>query len=667
MSNISIKINEIEYSVESGMTVIDACERYAGVQIPRFCYHKELKIAGNCRMCLVEIKPGPPKPMPSCQMLVAEGMSINTESEMVKKAREGVMEFILANHPLDCPICDQGGECDLQDQAYIYGKDKSRYNEDKRVVEDKDMGPLIKTNMTRCIHCTRCIRFSEDIAGVNDLGAVGRGEDMEIVAVEGIINSNLSGNVIDLCPVGALTSKPYAFKARSWELQSNQSIDVMDAIGSSINVQTRGDEVMRILPSNNPDINKEWISDKARFSYDGLKNQRLDSAYIRRDGKIVESSVDDAISAFISLTKGVSKNEIAFISGRFCDIETLFLAKKLASHFGSSLCESRVDSQNLDIEKRGNYLFNSGIKNVETSDAILLVGTNPKNEAPVLNSFILKAQRNGAKIYSINPELNLGYKAINLGSNISALEDIFKGNNISDVFKNAKKPMIIIGEDAISNENGKYIHQLAISCANKYFMRDGCNGFNFLHKSASSVGSLDIDFISDKGIDDIIKNYENGNIKILFVLGSDELKIKKNDNCKIVYLGTHGDIIANFADIILPGATYVEKYALYANTEGVIQSTKKCISNIGDSMHDCDILLKIMHELGLKDYNCRQDVVDAVSVFYDKLDNKTSDFIVFKIQNLKYDIKLDDENYYMTDSISRLSPTMSECVKQIKL
>lgn len=667
MSNISIKINDVEYSVESGMTVIDACERYAGIQIPRFCYHKELKIAGNCRMCLVEIKPGPPKPMPSCQMLVVEGMSVNTESEMVKKAREGVMEFILANHPLDCPICDQGGECDLQDQAYIYGKDKSRYSEEKRVVEDKDMGPLIKTNMTRCIHCTRCIRFSEDIAGVNDLGAVGRGEDMEIVAVEGVINSNLSGNVIDLCPVGALTSKPYAFKARSWELQSNQSIDVMDALGSGINVQTRGDEVMRILPSNNPDINKEWISDKARFSYDGLKNQRLDSAYIRRDGKIVESSVDDTISAFISLTKGVSENEIAFISGKFCDIETLFLVKKLASYFGSSPCESRVNSQNLYIEKRGNYLFNSGIKNVETSDAVLLVGTNPKNEAPVLNSFILKAQRNGAKIYSINPELILGYKTINLGLNISALEDIFNGNDISDVFKNAKKPMIIIGEDAISNENGKYIHQLAIACANKYFMRDDWNGFNFLHKSASSVGAFDIGFIYDKGINGIVENYESGKIKILFVLGADELKIKKNDNSKIVYLGTHGDIIANFADIILPGATYVEKYALYANTEGKIQSTKKCISNIGESMHDCDILLKIMHEFGLKDYKCRQDVIDAVSAFYYKLDNKISDSIVFKIQNLKYDIRLNDENYYMTDSISRLSPTMSECVKQIKL
>jgi NADH-quinone oxidoreductase subunit G len=667
MSNISIKINDVEYSVESGMTVIDACERYAGVQIPRFCYHKELKIAGNCRMCLVEIKPGPPKPMPSCQMLVAEGMSINTESEMVKKAREGVMEFILANHPLDCPICDQGGECDLQDQAYIYGKDKSRYNEEKRVVEDKDMGPLIKTNMTRCIHCTRCIRFSEDVAGVDDLGAVGRGEDMEIIAVEGVINSNMSGNVIDLCPVGALTSKPYAFKARSWELQSNQSIDVMDAIGSGINVQTRGDEVMRILPANNPEINKEWISDKARFSYDGLKNQRLDSAYIRKDGKLEESSVDDAISALVSLTNGISKNEIAFVSGKFSDIETLFLAKKIASHFGSDICESRVDGQNFNLEKRQNYLFNSGIKNVETSDAILLVGTDPKNEAPVLNSFILKAHKNGAKIYSINPELNLGYKTINLGNNISALEDVYNGNEVSEIFKNATKPMIILGEDAISNENGKYIHDLAIACANKYFMRDGWNGFNFLHKSASSVGALDVGFVSNIGINNIIKDCENGKIKILFVLGADETSIKKNDNCKIIYLGTHGDIVANFADIILPGATYVEKYALYANTEGKIQSTKKCISNIGNSMHDCDVLLKIMHEIGLTDYKSRQDVIEVVSNFYSNLKNEITSLINFSTHGLKHDIKLSEKNYYMTDSISRLSPTMSECVKRIKL
>ena len=450
-----LTINGQEIEVDAGLTVLQACEQ-AGVEIPRFCYHERLSIAGNCRMCLVEVKPGPPKPAASCALPVGDGMEVFTDTPMVKKARNGVMEFLLINHPLDCPICDQGGECDLQDQAMAYGYDGSRYDENKRAVKEKYMGPLVKTIMTRCIHCTRCIRFCAEVGGVEDIGMINRGENAEITTLEKAIQSELSGNVIDLCPVGALTSKPYAFTARSWELTKTESIDVMDAVGSNIRVDARGNEVMRVLPRLNEDVNEEWISDKTRFACDGLKRQRLDQPYLRKDGKLSPVGWPEAFAAIADKVKSVGAGKVAAIAGDLCDVESMFALKELMAKIGSPHLDCRQDGAALDASVRGSYLFNTTIAGIEDADACLIIGSNPRKEAPIINSRLRKRWlMRGFEVGVVGPRHDLGFDTTYLGAGPETLEAIAKGDSpFADVLKKAERPMLILGMGALARADG---------------------------------------------------------------------------------------------------------------------------------------------------------------------------------------------------------------------
>ena len=496
MTNISI--NGKNYQVPNGITIIQACE-VAEIEIPRFCYHERLSIAGNCRMCLVEVAGGPPKPVASCAMPINEGMQIFTDTPMVKKAREGVMEFLLANHPLDCPICDQAGECDLQDQAYQYGKGTGNYQEHKRAVQDKNMGPLIKTHMTRCIHCTRCVRFIEDVAGTSEIGAVNRGESMEITTyLEKNISSELSGNIIDLCPVGALTSKPYAFKARSWELKKTESIDVMDAVGSNIRIDSRGIEIMRILPRLNEEINEEWISDKARFCYDGLKYQRLDKAYIKTNEKLTATTFNQAIETIAEKFKSLKANEISALTGPVSAIEDIFSLKCLLDKIGTKNYDCRINNQKINSKDRSSFLFNTNISNIEQSDLCLLIATNPRKEAPILNARIRKRfLTKKLEVASIGCQDNLTYPYSFLGNELKILQEIYEDKHqFCEKLRKAKNPIIIIGEDAISNDDGELINIYCKKIAEKFsLIRDDWNGFNFLSKTTGLINGLELDFV----------------------------------------------------------------------------------------------------------------------------------------------------------------------------
>ena len=674
MPKLTIDNKEIE--VEEGLTVMQACEQ-VGIEIPHFCFHERLQIAGNCRMCLVEMERSP-KPIASCAMPVAEGMVIRTNTPVIKKAREGVMEFLLINHPLDCPICDQGGECDLQDQAFKYGKGTSRYTENKRSVVDKNLGPLVKTQMTRCIHCTRCIRFATDVAGVPEMGAIHRGEHMEITSyLEKTLTSELSGNIIDLCPVGALTSKPYAFNARSWELEKTESIDVMDAMGSNIRIDSRGLEVMRILPKLNEDINEEWISDKARFSYDGLKVQRLDVPYIKEGGKLVNSTWDQAITAVAKKMISISGNEIAAIAGTTSSCEPMFLLKKLLARAGSNIVDANQFGYSLDITSRSNYLFNTTIANIEKADFCLLIGANPRQIAPVLNARIGKMVRNGQmKVARIGQMDDQTYPISELGDSLSLLEEILSGkSDVLKALKGTKYPMIIVGDAALVRSDGFAALSLVHEIAKKHnIVRDDWNGINILHNHASMVGALDIGFIYGKdgdGTAKILEMTKTGRVKILYLLGADDLDISKiSKDCFVVYQGHHGDVAAARADVILPEAAYTEQDGIFVNLEGLPQYARAAVDPVGQAKESWDIISCLSKNLNIDlGVNSLADVrklmakENAVFANIDKIIR--ADFVQFKSSTNLTEKPLTKVkfNYYMSDQISRSSVTMARCTK----
>ncbi|OCC23181.1 NADH-quinone oxidoreductase subunit G [Croceicoccus estronivorus] len=583
-----VTVDGAEIEVPAGATVLQACEA-AGKEIPRFCYHERLSIAGNCRMCLVEVKPGPPKPQASCALPATDGQEIRTDSEMVKKAREGVMEFLLINHPLDCPICDQGGECDLQDQSVAYGRGASRYDENKRAVTEKYMGPLIKTVMTRCIHCTRCVRFSEEIAGVDEIGALYRGENMQITTyLERAAQHELSANVIDLCPVGALTSRPYAFEARPWELKKTLSIDVSDAVGSNVRVDSRGREVLRILPRVNDDVNEEWLSDKARYQVDGLTRRRLDKVWIRnKAGKLESANWSEAFSIIAKAKPGSS---IAAIAGDLVDCETMFAAKQLVNALGSDLLEGRQTGLDYDVSNLAAVNFNSTFAGIETADVILIVGSQVRWEAPLVNVRLRKAVKNGAKVFVIGPEWETTYPATFLGNDLGILNDL--PADLVSSFEKAERPAIVLGGAGLA----KGALAPLIGLANKFRLaRDGWNGFNVLHMAASRMGGLMLGYKQSAGIKDIIAAHP----KVLLALGADEVDFSAFEGSLKVYIGHHGDNGAHAADIILPAAAYTEKDGTYVNTEGRVQYAEKAIFAPGDAREDWTIIRALADTLGV--------------------------------------------------------------------
>jgi len=660
-----IIINNKEVEFEEGMTVLQACE-LAGAEIPRFCYHERLSIAGNCRMCLVENKKSP-KPIASCAEPAVEGMNIKTNTPLVDKARKGVMEFLLANHPLDCPVCDQGGECDLQDQSMFYGFDYSRYSENKRQVKEKYMGPLIKTIMTRCIHCTRCIRFATEVAGIPELGAIGRGEDMEITTyLERAMESEMSANVIDLCPVGALTSKPYAFEARPWDLKKTETIDVMDAVGSNIRVDTYGWEVKRVLPRVNEDINEEWISDKTRYACDGLLKQRLDTPYIRENGRLQKSSWSQALKLLISKLKSFDPNEVAGLVGDLADLEMIYSFKSFFEKcIGSTNLECRQDRIYINPQERMNYIFNSSINGIEDSDFILLVGTNPRLEATILNARIRKAYiKNKLKIYSIGDAGDLTYPYQNIGSNTSIIREIVSGSHeISHKIKKAKKPMIIIGDSALYGKSGKYVFETLknfLSYSN--FIKKDWNALNILTQQASRVGAIDFGVYSINEAENFsfFNKLENDDFKLIYLLGADNINFDKK-NKFVVYQGSHGDRGAEIADIILPGAAYTEKNGLFINLEGKLQSAYKASYPPGDAREDW-IIFKDLANMMKKPlgYNNVKHLRESINKhIQSKINNgvkKTNE-----VNFIEENISVKPIDYYYTNSIARSSKVMSEC------
>ncbi len=673
MPKININGQEIEF--EPGMTILQACE-LAGAEIPRFCYHEKLSIAGNCRMCLVEMDKSR-KPIASCAMPAAEGMNIKTNTHMVEKARKGVMEFLLANHPLDCPVCDQGGECDLQDQSLYYGVDKSRFSENKRFVSEKYMGPLIKTQMTRCIHCTRCVRFATEVAGVPEIGAIGRGENMEITTyLEKSMESELSGNVIDLCPVGALTSKPYAFSARPWELKKTESIDVLDAVGSNIRVDTYGWEVKRILPRLNEDINEEWISDKTRYSCDGLLKQRLDTPYIKKNNKLVKASWDDAIDLIIKKINETEKTQIAGHLGDIVSLETTLAFKKFFELLGSKNLEFREKKFYINPDDKMNYLFNSSINGIEKSDLILLIGCNPRHEATILNARIRKTFKNNkTKIFSIG---NLGDQTYDyeiIGETTQIIKDIIEEKHkFNKTFKDAKKPLVIIGESALELDSGGYIFEELKNFLNKKnLISDEWNALNILIQNASTVGALDLKiFNNNLNNFDFFNNVKSKKFKILYLLNSDNLKFDKNDEF-IIYQGSHGDRGAEIADVILPSAAYTEENGLYQNLEGRVQECRKASYPAGNAFESWKVLNKLTNAYKNKNlfdsFNTLREEVLKKIINFDTINTlpnykEPSKKIVNSFKSEK--ILINPIDYYFSNSVSRASKVMSEC-RAIKL
>ena len=674
MPTLTVDGREVE--VEAGLTVLQACEQ-AGIEIPRFCYHERLTIAGNCRMCLVEMERAP-KPVASCAMPVADGMVIHTNTPGVQKARRGVMEFLLINHPLDCPICDQGGECDLQDQAMGYGFDRSRYRENKRAVEDKYLGPLIKTIMTRCIHCTRCIRFATEIAGVPELGATGRGEDMEVgTYVEKALTSELSGNMIDLCPVGALTSAPYAFAARSWELTKIESVDVMDAVGSNIRVDSRGAEVMRVLPRLNEDVNEEWISDKTRFACDGLKRQRLDRSYVRRKGRLEAATWDEAFAAIGKQLKGVRGKRIAAIAGDLADCESMMALKDLMAKLRSPNTDCRQDGAKLDGALRAGYLFNTTIAGIEQADACLLIGTDVRREAPIINTRLRKRHlAGGFAVGVVGPQVDLTYEYQHLGDGPQTLEQIAAGQNaFAEVLRRAGKPMLIVGMGALARADGAQVLATARTIAEDCGMvpdTGGWNGFNVLHTAAARVGGLDLGFVpGDGGLDTgaILDATSAGAVAVVYLLGADEIDMDRLGKAFVIYQGHHGDAGAGRADVILPGAAYTEKNATYVNTEGRVQQGRRAIYPPGEAREDWAIIRALSEVLGRKlavdtgdDVRARMaEVNPSFTAGPDAVE--TAPWGAFGTAGSMdpAPFRTPVANFYMTDPISRASVTMAEC------
>ena len=665
---LKLKVNEIDIEVEEGLTVLQACEK-AGVEIPRFCYHEKLSIAGNCRMCLVELEKSP-KPVASCAMPAAEGMNIKTNTEFVEKARKGVMEFLLANHPLDCPVCDQGGECDLQDQSMFYGVDKSRYKENKREVSEKNMGPLIKTQMTRCIHCTRCVRFATEVAGVTEIGAIGRGEDMEITTyLEQSMQSELSANVVDLCPVGALTSKPYVFEARPWELKKTESIDVMDAIGSNIRVDTYGWEVKRILPRINEDINEEWISDKTRYACDGLLNQRLDTPYIKYNGKFEKASWNEVFNIIKSKFKNADKDKICGMSGDLINMESLYIFKEFFNKtLGSYNVESRSDHTYLNSKKRENYLFNSTINGIEEADFILLIGSNPRYEATILNARIRKAYlQNKTKIISLNDVGDLTYPYESLDGDIENIKKITEDNHeVSSLIKEAKKPLIIFGQSSLKTKSAKYIFESVKSFLKKNNkMSDEWNSLNTISENASTVGSFDLGLYKTvDGSNEVLKDLENHMFEIVYLLGVDNLKFEKKNEF-VIYQGSHGDKGAEIADIILPGAAYTEQNGYFTNLEGKIQKAYKASFPPEEAKEDWLIINELAEAMNHRKLFNDKDELDSsllnqINLFIEK-DKSIKSSTVENIEFKQEILKVENEDYYYSNAIARASKTMLEC------
>ena len=678
---VKLTIDGAEIEVAGGLTVLQACE-LAGAEIPRFCYHERLSIAGNCRMCLVEMERSP-KPIASCAMPAGEGMVIRTDTELVRKARKGVMEFLLINHPLDCPICDQGGECDLQDQAMAYGFDRSRYEENKRAVADKYMGPLIKTIMTRCIHCTRCIRFASEIAGVEEIGALGRGEHLEITTLEKAIDSELSGNLVDICPVGALTSMPYAFSARSWELVKTYSVDVLDGLGSNIRIDTRGREVMRILPRLHEDINEEWISDKTRHACDGLGRQRLDRPYLRVRGSLQPTTWEAAFQAIAARLDGLPGDRIAALAGDLCDAESMLALKDLMGLLKSPHLDCRQDGAALDPGLRAGYLFNTTIAGIEDADAALLVATNPRWEAAMLNARLRKRfLMGGFKLGLIGAPAELNFAVDHLGAGPRTLGELAEGSGaFAQVLRAAERPMIILGPAALARPDGAAILHLARRIAEKFEMvRDGWNGFNVLHRAAARVAGLDLGFVPGPGGRDtrgILDGAASGEIEVVYLLGADEIDMTRlgpdsDHGAFVIYQGHHGDAGAHRADVILPGAAYTEKDGTYCNTEGRVQLGRRAAFPPGEAREDWTILRALSEHLGTAlPYDdlgqLRPALIRANPIFgaLDRVDPAPwgAFGVAGEIDPAPFEPAV--ENFYMTDPISRASETMAKCTEAV--
>ena len=650
-----LKVDGIEVEVPQGATVLQACEA-AGKEIPRFCYHERLSIAGNCRMCLVEVKPGPPKPQASCALPAADNQEVFTTTPMVKNAREGMMEFLLINHPLDCPICDQGGECDLQDQSIAYGRGHSRYAENKRAVTEKYMGPIVKTIMTRCIQCTRCVRFAEEVAGVEEIGAIGRGENMQITTyLEHAAQSELSGNVVDLCPVGALTSKPYAYEARPWELRKTLTIDVMDAVGTNIRLDSRGRQVLRCVPRINDDVNEEWATDKTRHAIDGLVRRRLDRPYVRSDGKLQPASWDEAFAAIAAVEHG---GGVAAVAGDLVDCETMYAAKALVTALGGDRFEGRQTGMDYDASSLAAVNFNTTIAGAERADAILLIGTNLRWEAPLVNTRIRKAINKGARVFAIGPETELTYKVEWLGGDLAILGDL--PSAVTEAFGKAERPMVIVGGGALRGGHGA-----ALALVDTLgLIKDGWNGFNVVHMAAARMGGLMLGFAAKGGIADL------ADARLTFLLGADEVDYSRLTGFK-VYIGHHGDRGAAAADVVLPGASYAEKSGTWVNLEGRVQRGERAVFPPGDAREDWAILRALSDALGRtlpfdSLAGLREEMYRAVPALREQglarfdwnpptLDRAGSGRIE------SYPIN----DFYLTNAICRASPTMQRCSAEL--
>jgi NADH-quinone oxidoreductase subunit G len=655
-----VKVDGVDIEVPQGATVLQACEM-AGKEIPRFCYHERLSIAGNCRMCLVEVKPGPPKPQASCALPASDGQEISTMTPLVKKAREGVMEFLLINHPLDCPICDQGGECDLQDQAMAYGRGHSRFEENKRAVTEKYMGPVVKTIMTRCIQCTRCVRFAEEVAGVEEIGAIFRGENMQITSyLEGAVTSELSGNVVDLCPVGALVSKPYSFEARPWELRKVPGIDVMDAVGTNIRIDHRFREVMRALPRINDDVNEEWAHDKTRHAVDGLVRNRLDRPWVRREGKLQPATWQEAFAIIAERVQGAGPDEVAALAGDLQDAESIYALKKLVNSLGSTLHESRVDGARFDVSHPRSYRFNATIAGIEEAGAILLVGTNPRWEASLVNTRIRKAVKAGAKVFRIGAPVDLTYPVTELGTDLSLLGNV--PSEVRDAFEGKANAAVIVGMGAL---------QVPGACEAARAAAAGLGAtFNLLHTAASRVAALDMGFTTDGGLEAI--RARAGGLKALFLLGVDETDTSAFADTFTVYVGTHGDRGVRHADVILPAAAYTEKHGTYVNLEGRVQLSEAAVHPPGEAREDWTI------------FRALSDVLGKTLLFDDLTQLRAAmraEFPHFGIVGLSEpgalpaftgatpsvsgEIVYPIEDFYLTNPIARASPTLQRCSAEI--
>jgi NADH-quinone oxidoreductase subunit G len=655
-----VKVDGVEIEVPQGATVLQACE-LAGKEVPRFCYHERLTIAGNCRMCLVEVKPGPPKPQASCALPTSEGQEIITTSETVKKAREGVMEFLLINHPLDCPICDQGGECDLQDQAMAYGRGHSRFAENKRAVTEKYMGPVVKTIMTRCIQCTRCVRFAEEVAGVEEIGLIGRGENEEITSyLEGALTSELSGNVVDLCPVGALVSKPYSFEARPWELRKIPGIDVMDAVGTNIRIDARQREVMRVLPRINEEVNEEWAHDKTRHAVDGLLRRRLDRPWVRRGGRLQQATWEEAFEHIAAQLEGAGGEQVAALAGDLQDLESIYATKALLGRYGSTLHECRTDGAQFDVATPAAYRFNSTIAGMEEARAILLIGSNPRWEAPLVNTRIRKAVKGGARVFRIGEPVDLTYPVTDLGNDLALLGKLPR--DLIEGFRGAAAPAVIVGMGALAAPGAYEASRAAAAALGA--------AFNLLHTAASRVGAVDLGFTTEGGIEAI--RARAGALKALFLLGVDEADLSALAGTFTIYVGTHGDRGASQADVILPAAAYTEKHGTYVNLEGRVQLSERAVDPPGEARVDWTILRALSDVLGKTlPFDTLAQLRAAIGAERPHL--TVPGLTLFDsppapgapAQRLGGAIRYPIEDFYLTNPIARASPTLQRCSAEI--